>query len=193
MSHKFDSKNKNNLFSEERIKVLPPEKILIEAGLLKDMAFADIGCGNGYFTLSASEIIGEKGKVFAFDISDEMLADLRKRAEEKNRKNIETRKSSENSLPIVNEIADIAFACNVIHEAKYPGLFIEEMKRILKPSGKIAVIDWQKIESDKGPPKSDRIEKELMIEMLEEKGFDYIELNPISDNFYFITAMKAGQ
>jgi ubiquinone/menaquinone biosynthesis C-methylase UbiE len=43
---------------------------------------ADIGCGTGLFTLSAAEICTGETKIYAVDVSEEMLAEVEKRAEE---------------------------------------------------------------------------------------------------------------
>ena len=88
MAHKFNVKEMHKLDSFERRKILPPEEILIKAGLkIKDI-FLDIGCGIGYFSIPASRIIGIEGKVFALDTSSEMLEELKRRIYKKNIKNI---------------------------------------------------------------------------------------------------------
>ncbi|MEM4326044.1 MAG: methyltransferase domain-containing protein, partial [Candidatus Pacearchaeota archaeon] len=76
--HKFDPRNAHKLLSEERKRVLPAYEILRSSGLMDGMVFADIGCGNGYFTLPALEIVGEKGKVYSIDVQKEMLDELKK-------------------------------------------------------------------------------------------------------------------
>jgi ubiquinone/menaquinone biosynthesis C-methylase UbiE len=82
--HKFDPKRIDILISEERKKELDPLKYLKEKGLKKGMTFADIGCGPGFFVFPASEIVGEKGKVYALDTQQEMLNELNKRRPSEN-------------------------------------------------------------------------------------------------------------
>ena len=73
MTHKFDAKNRHKLDNPKRREMLPPEKTLIRLGLKQGDIVADIGCGIGYFTIPAANIVGDSGKVFAMDISPEML------------------------------------------------------------------------------------------------------------------------
>jgi len=190
MEHKFNPENKKRLFSEFRQKTLPAHKTLMDASLKKEMTFADVGSGNGYFTLPAADIVGDKGKVFALDISSEMLEDMNTRIKDKNKTNIEVIKTEENNLKIVKESVDLAFSCNVVHEAKDLDLFLKEIKRILKSKGRIAIIDWEKTDSDFGPPKEHRLDKSIIINVLKNIGFKYIKAKILNKDLYRITALK---
>lgn len=190
MEHKFNPENKKRLFSEFRQKTLPAHKTLMDTGLKKEMTFADVGSGNGYFTLPAADIVGDKGKVFALDISSEMLEDMNTRIKDKNKTNIEVIKTEENNLKIVKESVDLAFSCNVVHEAKDLDLFLKEIKRILKSKGRIAIIDWEKTDSDFGPPKEHRLDKSIIINVLKNIEFKYIKAKILNKDLYRITALK---
>jgi ubiquinone/menaquinone biosynthesis C-methylase UbiE len=190
MEHKFNPENKKKLFSEFRKKILPARRTLKEAGLKEEMTFADVGCGNGYFTFPASEIIGSKGRVFALDISSELLEDINTRIKEENKTNIEVVKTEENNLKIAKESVDLAFSCNVLHETKDLDLFLKEVKRILKPEGRIAIIDWEKVDSDFGPPKEHRLDKSVIINGLKDIGFKYVKAKILNKDLYRITALK---
>ena len=76
MTHKFDIKNKQSLDNEKRREILPPYKTLIGLELKEGDTVADIGCGIGYFTFPAAEIVGESGMIFAMDISAKMLEEV---------------------------------------------------------------------------------------------------------------------
>jgi ubiquinone/menaquinone biosynthesis C-methylase UbiE len=190
MVHKFNPENKKRLFSEQRQKTLPAYKTLKEAGLKEGMNFADIGSGNGYFTLSAAAIAGNSGNVFALDISSEMLEGINNIIKETNITNIKVIKTEENDLKIAKESVDMAFSCNVVHEAKNLLLFLKEIKRILKPGGRIAIIDWEKTDGDFGPPKEHRLDKSIIIKELKVMRFKYIKAKNLNKDLYRITAIK---
>jgi len=61
MANKFDINNKNKLDNPKRRESLPPYDILKTLGLQEGDIFADIGCGIGYFSIPAADIVGSKG------------------------------------------------------------------------------------------------------------------------------------
>ena len=190
MSHKFSVKDKNKLDNPERRKIMPPEITLEKLHLLKDDIVADVGCGIGYFSIPAAVIIGEKGKVYAMDISDEILKEVQENANENNIANIEIVKTLENSLIVADESVTYAFICNVLHETENMGSFLKEVNRILVSEGKVAIIEWMKKESHIGPPMNHRIAEEALINMLNNMEFRVVEKIDISNEFYGIVAIK---
>ena len=190
MGNKFNPEDKKKLLSELRKKTLPAHKTLKEVGLKEGMNFADIGCGNCYFTFPASGITGPKGRVFALDISPEMLEEINARVKEENKTNIEVINTEENNLKITKESVDLAFSCNVVHEAKDLDLFLKEVERILRPGGRIAIIDWEKKDSDLGQPKAHHLDKSIIINELKNIGFKYIKAKNLNKDLYRITAIK---
>jgi len=77
IAHKFPLEMKKKLDSPERKKLFNSEKALSSLGIKAGMTVADIGCGTGFFSIPLASLVGKKGKVFAADISKEMLSDLR--------------------------------------------------------------------------------------------------------------------
>ncbi len=185
--HKFDPKNIDILISEERKKELDPSKYLIEKGLREGMVFADIGCGPGFLVFPASEIVGDNGKVYALDTQQEMLDELKKRNPSKN---VVILKSEETHLPVDSAVVDIAMMVFVLHEVHHPVEFLKEVKRILKPSGRLIVIGWEKKVEEKGPPFEERLPKEKAEEVFKQAGFEKIETNSLNPSHYEIIGKK---
>ncbi|RII35362.1 class I SAM-dependent methyltransferase [Clostridium chromiireducens] len=190
MAHKFDAKNKHKLDNEKRRELLPPEQTLISLHLQEVDIMADIGCGIGYFTIPASKIVGENGKIFAMDISPEMLKDVEVKISDNNISNVETILTEENDLKLEDNKVTFAFISLVLHEANEKENFISEIKRIISPEGKIAIVEWEKINSDFGPPIDHRLDKKDLIEVLDKLGFTNISTINIGVNFYGIIAQK---
>ena len=67
MVHKFNPANKKKLDDPWRRENLPPILTLEKLGLIPGDTMADLGCGIGYFTIPAAEIVRESYKVFALD------------------------------------------------------------------------------------------------------------------------------
>ncbi len=190
MAHKFDPKNRHKLDSEKRREMLPPVKTLMSLGLKEEDIVADIGCGIGFFTITAAEIVGEKGKVFAMDISKEMLDEVENKVKENNILNIETVLTNENDLKLKDGKVSFAFISQVLHESEDLNKFLNEIKRIICRKGKIAIVEWQKIEGEFGPALDHRIDKADLIKKLASLGFSNIESLDIGKDFYGLTAQK---
>lgn len=190
MIHKFDVKHKHKLDNEQRRELLPPEKTLLSLGLKRGDIMADIGCGIGYFSIPASEIIGTSGKVFALDISPEMLKEVEKKIIELNISNIKTILTDGNKLELKNFGINLAFVSHVLHEIEGKEKFLREIKSILVNKGRITIVEWQKINAEFGPPKEHRLDKADLVKLLEKLGFYNIYTIDIGENFYGITAEK---
>lgn len=190
MGHKFDEKNMHKLDNPRRRAMLPPEEILKDIGLSDGMVMADIGCGIGYFTLPAARIAGKEGKIMALDLSGEMLTALKEKLVLEKLANVVLIQNEENSLPLEDNTVDIGFLCHVMHETENKDIFLREVMRIIKPGGKIAVVEWEKKETESGPPVEHRISREEMKKLLEEAGFKNISEEGISGVFYLMQGVK---
>ncbi len=190
MTHKFDVKDKKRLDNEKRRAVMPPFQTLERLGLKEGNIVADIGCGIGYFTIPAAEIAGTSSKIYAMDISVEMLEEVEKRALEAGLTNIRGIKTDEYDLKVDNLSVDFIIVSNVLHEIEDKGKIIAEINRILKNGGTLAIIEWEKIQGEFGPPVEERLSHEDVANMLSQNGYESIERHGIGADFYGITARK---
>ncbi|QLH53128.1 MAG: hypothetical protein CH6_0793 [Candidatus Kapaibacterium sp.] len=186
----FDPANKEKLDNEERRRILPPEEILLKSGLTAGSIIADIGCGIGYFTIPAGRIVGANGKVYACDVSDEMLEELKKRVQAIGLTNIETYKSSEYEIPLDSDVADFLLLSNVLHEPNDRERFLREATRILKNGGKLILIDWLKKEMEEGPPFEERLSAEEIETLLTLCNYEVLERETIAGKYYYYLAVK---
>ena len=179
MSYKFEIKHMEKLNSPKRRALMPPEKTLDELGLLKSDTVADIGCGIGYFSIPAAEIAKEN-IVYALDPSQEMLDYL---AANSNSPNLKLVKTDEYDFKIEGASIDFALMANVFHEIDDKPRFMEEIKRILKDHGRLAVIEFQKKETEMGPDIAHRISPGELLKLLG-KHFVIDRIIDIGDVFY---------
>lgn len=188
MGHKYDPQKLDRLMSEERAKELSPEKLLRDEGLKEGDFFADIGSGPGFFSIPAARIVGERGIVFAIDTQKEMLLDLRDKRNPP--QNIVLLLSEEDNIPVGDSEADFAFLAFVLHEVDNTGVFLKEIRRILREGGKFLVVDWKKQQEEKGPPIEERLTEEEVSRLLEKAGFKDIKTAPINQSHYKVSATK---
>jgi len=190
MARVFDPKEKHKLDSPERKKRLPAEAILKEFGLREGEKFLDIGCGTGYFTLPAARLLGPSGKVYAVDISSEMLEEVKRRAKESGLTNIEYVLSRVYEIPLPSGLAEKALLAFVLHELEDPVRFLKEVQRLLKTEGQLLVLEWQKRETPMGPPVKERLSEEDVLQFLKETGFGVLKSFPLSDWFWVFIAQN---
>ena len=183
--HKFSPSNAHRLEHDDRYALIPPSETLKRLGLGKDMTVADIGAGTGFFTRAASDIVGEKGKVYALDMSEEMLEYLKEKGVSPN---VEVLLSGEYRLPLPDESVDFAFVAFVLHETPDRNGFLQEIQRVMRKSGRIAIVEWKKHEEEHGLPASERLDQvELESELPKAQILDHGSLN---SSHYFLLLKK---
>ncbi len=190
MSHKFPIELKEELDSPQRKSLFNPVRALRSLGIKPDMYVADIGCGTGFFTIFLSRLAGEKGRVFAVDISKEMLRDIRKRIKKENIANVRAILSKENKIPLRSKAVDYCLLSSVAHELENKALFFKELKRILKDRGEIGVIDWKTTPSPLGPPLEERIPIRTMKQIIMKNGFGIKKILNLGKYNYGIVAVN---
>ena len=112
---------------------------------------ADIGAGSGYYTFRMAKLV-QKGKVYAVDIQPEMLDIMRQKIKEKNIKNIELVKASEQNPNLSENSVDLVLFVDVYHELSYPKEVMEHIVKALKPDGRVVLLEYR-MEDPKVPIK----------------------------------------
>lgn len=133
------------LDSNYRRKLQPPDKIIQRSGITKGMRVLEVGCGSGAYTTFVARAVGEEGKVYALDIQPEMLQQLEhKLAKPENEyiKNIELVNSSAYDLPFDDGSLDLVYMVTVLQEIPDRSKALQQVRRVLKPGGVLAVTEW---------------------------------------------------
>jgi ubiquinone/menaquinone biosynthesis C-methylase UbiE len=159
------------------------ELVFDKLSLRKGDIFLDVGCGAGDYSIYASKIVGDSGVVYALDIWEDLLSSLNEEAVLKGLKNIKTMVSDVNSsLPIEDHSVDVCFIATVLHSLeidKDGEKIFKEIYRILKPQGRLAIIECKKEDLPFGPPKHRRHSAEELEEVVRVYGFkktEYVDL-----------------
>ncbi len=174
----------------DRKKMMPPDIIMDLMKVKLGMTIADIGCGIGYFSIPMAKVVGEKGKVYALDLNPLMLEELEKRINKEELINIETVLSSENGFKLGKETINLGFTSTVHHELDDSVQFLKQCYCIIKPNGHMAILDWNTVEEEMGPPIHHRIAPELVSKQLIEVGFKNIQQHMVGESLYLIIGKK---
>jgi len=125
---------------------LNPAEILKQLDLEEDITVADFGSGSGGWVLPLAKKV-EEGKVYAIDILEEPLSALKAKAKLAKIFNIETIKSDVegiNGSRLSQSSCDLVLMTNLLFQCENKKQVFEEGIRVLKPGGRILVVDWKK-------------------------------------------------
>jgi ubiquinone/menaquinone biosynthesis C-methylase UbiE len=171
-----------------RLRWQKPENTLHNIGLRPGMVFMDIGCGFGFFTVPAAQIVGEKGKVYAVDADASGIESLKRKAAENGLKNIVAKAAEAEETVFCVECADIVFYSIVLHDFLDPAQVLSNAKRMVKPDGKLVNLDWKKKRTAFGPPLHIRFSVEQAQALIKQAGFAIESVKNAGSNFYIVTA-----
>jgi ArsR family transcriptional regulator len=113
------------------------------AYLLPACDVADLGCGDGYLTIEAARWAR---RVIAIDRSDEVLKRARALARRRKVTNIVWKRGELEQLPLKDASVDIALLSQALHHAADPSLALHEAARVLRPGGRLLVLDLRRHE-----------------------------------------------
>lgn len=188
MAKKFNPERWERLLSTERRALLDPDTFLKRLEVRPGATVADLGAGPGFFTVPLAQCVGPHGKVYAVDVSPEMVRRLQDRSLPPQ---VEVKLSGENRLPIPDASVDLALLAFVLHELEDPRAFLGEVSRILKPGGELVVLEWVPQEEELGPPLEDRLSAEECAEILASAGFRVASRWDANASNYYLVADPA--
>ena len=175
------------LLRPERTETLDPFRVLSLCPVNPRDTVADIGCGPGYFTLPLAKYL-IYGKVFALDVFDEIVEACRDRVDQARLGNVEVLKCDEYEFPVESGVPDGLFISVTLHHPEDRVRFLSAAKEMLKPGGWCFIVEWQKAETESGPPQEVRITTDELRQIAKDSGFKFqSSLNLNSD--YFVATL----
>lgn len=184
----FNPKKLSKLNNPQRLKALPPQFIIDKSGIKDPKVVIDLGAGTGFYSIPFAREY-KYCKIYACDISEVMVDWMLDHVSDQY-ENIIPVKIENNSILLMDEIADFLFMINLQHELDKPKETIKECHRLLKIGGKITISDFKKEKSEIGPPFEIRVAPSVVNAMLLESGFSDIKVYNELDQNYLITATK---
>lgn len=133
------------LDKDYRRKIQSPDKLIKRSGIREGMRILEVGCGSGAFTDYISRAVGDKGKVFAADIQPEMLEQLKKklmRFENRDISNVTLIECDASNMPFEDDYFDLISLVAVLQEIRNKKMALQEIKRVLKPHGILAITEF---------------------------------------------------
>jgi predicted methyltransferase len=160
-----------------------PHEVIRALALAPDAAVADVGAGTGYFAVRLARML-PRGVVYAVDIESEMVKYLTERAKHEELPNMRaiTGAPDDPRLPVP---VDLILLVDTYHHVDERGLYFSKLRALLKPGGRLAVIDF-KLDSPTGPPKKARIAPDSVKEELTGAGYSLAAEHSFLPRQYFL-------
>ncbi len=177
-----------SLFSQElphhRDKYVQPDRVMDTLGIKEGMIIGEAGAGEGYLTFHLAKRVGEKGKIFANDISISSLNSLNKEAKKRNLRNIETITGKVDDPLFPKDTLDLVIIIMAFHDFTEPGAWLNNLKKYFGPETRLVIIER---DPDRFGRSYDHfLTKDKLIKTVENGGFnlkkmyDFLE----RDNIY---------
>jgi ubiquinone/menaquinone biosynthesis C-methylase UbiE len=141
-----------------------PHDVVMALALKPTETIADIGAGTGYF---ARRFALHAGKVYAVDIDAKLLDIVRKDAP----KNLEAVLASPDDSRLPERSIDTIFFCDVLHHIENRPAYYSRLAKVLKPGGRIVVVDFFKKELPVGPPPPMKLSDDEVVAELKAAAF----------------------
>lgn len=181
MGHRFNPDKAGKLLDPKRQEMISPDTVINLLDIKTTDTIADLGAGNGYFTVPMAKKTNQD--VYAVDIEPKMLALLKDHAEKENASNIIYLEGNLEEIPLENHSAEKALIAFVTHEVPDRKKMIGDLKRVIKPSGKILILEWDVVESESGPPLHERIPSSQLLKEFADNGLKG-EVHQVNEQIY---------
>ena len=131
-----------NIFGQsDRETWQPPEQIMDSIGVKPGMIIGEAGAGRGYFTFPLAKRVGEKGKVYANDISKSSLDEIQTISTRDNLKNIITVFGETEDPLFPKKNHDMIIMVYVLHMLEKPKEFMENLKKYMSSETQLVIIE----------------------------------------------------
>ena len=169
-----------------------PDEVMDELGLESGSAVADIGAGRGYFTYKFAERVGPAGRVYAVDIQQERLDQIRRGLSQRGFRNVELIHGEPDDPGLAPDSVEAILIVNAYHEMRDFDEMLQAMHRALKPGGVLGIIDAEATEGRQRSRyhRDHEIPESLIKEDAARNGFDFLRKGKgfvsSGDDWYFL-------
>lgn len=194
-----DISDSSSIYTKEYLEGLPEEAVNASLGCANPIALAafkkgetvlDLGSGGGIDAFISSKYVGEEGKVYGLDMTDEMLELANKNKKKMGVNNVEFIKGYIEDIPLDNETIDVITSNCVINLCEDKEAALREVYRVLKPGGRLAIADIVQLKEVTEDIRhsvemwvgciAGALDIDLYKEILHKVGFKEVEITPVN-------------
>ena len=137
---------------EARDRLNEASEVMNKAGIAKGMTVADIGAGEGYYTIRLAQRVGKSGRVLAEDIVASVRDTLAERVAREDLENVSVRLGAPADPKLPDASFDRVLMVHMYHEIAQPYEFLWRLRPSLKPDGLVVVVDADRQTQNHGTP-----------------------------------------
>ncbi len=163
-----------------------PHEVLEALDIKPGEVIADIGAGSGYFTLRLARHLGQAGRVYAVDVSPEMILHMNRRIRDLKLTNVVTVLCAPDDPLLADASVDRFFICDTWHHIEGHPRYLGLLKKMLKAGGQVIMIDFKKAPTPIGPPMEMRIARDDLVREMEANGFAVAKEHTFLEYQYFL-------
>ena len=128
-----------------------PKRILNRVNISASQSVADVGSGNGYFTIPLAELVCP-APVYAVDIDGDLLEELTEKAKTAGLSNITCLEGDAREFAsLLSEAVDVVLIANTFHGVEKPTVFAEQAYQSLTPDGRLIILNWHDRSKEETP------------------------------------------
>jgi len=163
-----------------------PQAVVDALAIKPGMNVADLGAGTGYFSRYLSVAVGPSGTVFAVDPELNLVAQLRKRAEQEHTANVVPVLASLDNPRLPARDVDLILIVDTLHHIDDRITYLRRLERFLHPHGRVVVIDFKKEEIPVGPPPAHKLARTDVLGEFDSAGYRLVGEPQILPYQYFL-------
>lgn len=186
----FNPAYRHFLDAPERESWQQPERVLSALSISEGFVVADIGAGTGYFTKRLAERVGSCGLVYATDVQEKMINELRSLVQKRDLENVVVIHAGFDDPQLPANCCDLVLFANVYKEIDDRVLYMQKVKRALKPNGRVVILGFRPDAPGRGPPRDARLSAHQVVRELSEAGFTLRESHEFLPRQYFLVVVR---
>ncbi|MEK7604476.1 MAG: methyltransferase domain-containing protein [Patescibacteria group bacterium] len=155
-----------------------PRENVLQLGLREGMKVADFGAGSGHYARAAAAIVGHSGKVYAIEVQEDILKHLKLNTHIHHHSIIDTiwgDIEKQGGSHLRDASLDAVILANTLFQIEHREGLLAEITRVLKPEGKLMVIDWAGSYGGIGPAAEQVISEHVAEELFINGGFHKVK------------------
>ena len=148
-----------------------PERVMDALQIGDGSVVADLGAGAGWFTVRLARRVGPTGRVYAEDVQPQMIEAIQRRVARELLRNVVPRLGRPTDPLLPANTLDAVLIVDAYHEVEQPVMLLTNVRKALKPDGRLGIINFTKEGGGPGPPIADRVDPDRVIRDAKAAGF----------------------